>query len=71
MPFNESQYANNFAKEKYDRLNIQVPKGQKAVIEGHWRSLGYKLLNSYVNEVIQKDMNKRSEGKSKNGQATD
>lgn len=71
MPFNESQYANNFAKEKYDRLNIQVPKGQKAVIERHWRSLGYKSLNSYVNEVIQKDMNKRSGGKSKNGQVTD
>lgn len=35
MAFNQSKYANDFAKQKYDRLNIQVPKGQKAVIEEH------------------------------------
>lgn len=28
MGFNQSKYANEFAKEKYDRLNIQVPKGK-------------------------------------------
>lgn len=56
MAFNQSEYANNYAKEKYDRLNIQVPKGQKAVIEAHWKRLGYKSLNSYVNELIQNDM---------------
>ena len=56
MAFNQSEYANNYAKEKYDRLNIQVPKGQKAVIEAHWKRLGYRSLNSYVNELIQNDM---------------
>ena len=33
--FNATKYKNEFTKEKYDRLNIQVPKGQKAVIEGN------------------------------------
>lgn len=56
MPFNQSKYANEFAKEKYDRLNIQVPKGQKLVIEEHWKSKGYKSLNAYVNDLIKKDM---------------
>ena len=56
MPFNQSKYANDFAKQNYDRLNIQVPKGQKAVIEEHWRNRGYKSLNAYVNELIKKDM---------------
>ena len=35
MGFNQSKYANEFAKEKYDRLNIQVPKGKKSIIEEH------------------------------------
>ena len=53
--FDSTKYKNDFAKEKYDRLNIQVPKGQKAVIEEHWRAKGYKSLNSYVNDLIKKD----------------
>ncbi len=56
MAFNQSKYANDFAKEKYDRLNIQVAKGQKAVIEAHWKAKGYKSLNSYVNDLIARDM---------------
>ena len=56
MAFNQSKYANEFAKEKYDRLNIQVPKGHKAIIEEHWKAKGYKSLNSYVNALIEQDM---------------
>ena len=34
MPeFNQSKYINEFAKEKYDRIIVQVPKGQKAIID--------------------------------------
>lgn len=56
MAFNQSEYANKFAKEKYDRLNIQVPKGLKAKIEQHWKAKGYKSLNSYINNLINRDM---------------
>ena len=45
-----------YNKENYDRLNIQVPKGQKAEIEKHWKAKGYKSLNAYANELIRKDM---------------
>ena len=54
--FNQSQYINEFIKEKYDTFKVQVPKGQKAIIEEHWRAKGYKSLNAYVNELIQRDM---------------
>lgn len=54
--FNQSKYIQQFQKEKYDRCIFNVPKGQKAVIEAHWKRLGYKSLNSYVNELIQNDM---------------
>lgn len=54
--FNQSKYANEFAKEKYDRLAIQVPKGYKEIIKTHWKKEGYNSLNEYVNKLIQKDM---------------
>lgn len=53
---NSTKYKNDFAKEKYDRLILNVPKGQKIIIEKHWRKLGYKSLNSYINTLIKKDM---------------
>lgn len=56
MGFNQSKYANEFAKEKYDRLNIQVPKGKKSIIEEHYKNKGYKSLNAYVNDLIYRDI---------------
>lgn len=60
MAYEKVKYNNEYNKQAYDRLNIQVPKGQKAVIETHWKSLGYKSLNAYVNALIQADMEKTS-----------
>lgn len=60
--YDKVKYNNEYNKQTYDRLNIQVPKGQKAVIEEHWRSKGYKSLNAYVNDLINKDMNRTEEG---------
>ena len=56
MSYNKVQYNNEYNKQAYDRLNIQVPKGQKAIIETHWKAKGYKSLNAYVNDLISKDM---------------
>lgn len=54
--FNKQKYDNNYAKNNYDRCIFNVPKGQKAVIEAHWKSKGFKSLNSYVNHLITADM---------------
>jgi hypothetical protein len=54
--FNSTKYKNEFAKEAYDRASINFPKGKKAVIESHWKAKGYKSLNSYVNALIDADM---------------
>ena len=64
MAFNQYKYQNEFNKEAYDRVSINFPKGQKAIIEEHWRTLGYKSLNAYVNDLIRKDMEKTREGES-------
>ena len=59
--FNQAKYIQEFQKEKYDRCIFNVPKGQKAVIETHWRAKGYKSLNAYVNDLITRDMERAGE----------
>lgn len=62
MSYDKVKYNNAFNKEAYDRASINFPKGQKALIEKHWKSKGYKSLNSYVNDLIAKDMEGAGEG---------
>lgn len=59
--FNKQKYDNQYAKENYDRCIFNVPKGQKAVIEAHWKAKGYKSLNAYVNDLITQDMERTEE----------
>lgn len=54
--FDKIKYNNEYIKNNYDRLNIQVPKGQKTVIVEHLKAKGYKSLNEYVNALIKADM---------------
>lgn len=54
--FNATKYKNDFNKEAYDRASINFPKGQKAVIETHYKARGYKSLNAYINDLIKQDM---------------
>lgn len=60
--FNQAKYIQQFQKEKYDRCIFNVPKGRKAVIEAHWKAKGYKSLNSYVNTLIDRDMEENGGG---------
>ena len=55
--FNEVKYKNDFAKEKYDRIIVNVPKGQKEIIENYRKNHGFSSLNQYINELIRRDMN--------------
>ncbi len=63
--FNQAKYIQQFQKEKYDRCIFNVPKGQKAIIEEHWRAKGYRSLNAYVNALIATDMANGGEGRGK------
>jgi predicted HicB family RNase H-like nuclease len=45
--------ANNRYNEKaYDRINIAVPKGKKAVIKAYAEKSG-ESINSYINKAIE------------------
>ena len=56
----KSDYDNKYAKENYDRVIVQVRKGQKALIEAHYREKGYKSMNSYITELIENDMRRNT-----------
>lgn len=44
-----------YLKEKVESFNIRVPKGQKIIIQEYAKKKG-KSLNSYVVDLINKDM---------------
>ena len=50
--FDATKYKNDFQKEKYDRIIVNVPKGQKQIIDESAKKLGYKSLNSFVVDAI-------------------
>ena len=57
MAFEQFKYQNKYNKEHYARLSVNVPIEKKEEIENHYRKKGYKYFNTYVNDLIQKDMN--------------
>ena len=52
---NSTDYKRKFNAEKYDRLEITVPKGKKAVIKDFAEKQN-KSVNGFVNEVIDEKM---------------
>lgn len=54
--FDATKYKNDFQKEKYDRIIVNVAKGQKKIIDQKAKELGYKSLNSFIVDLIYKQM---------------
>ena len=54
--FNKVAYDNAFIKEKYDRINFVVPKGEKEAIKSAAERAG-KSVNSYILEAVREKMN--------------
>lgn len=52
----KSNYDNQYAKEHYDRIILQVPKGEKDKIIKYGNRRGYKHLNAYILSVLYDDM---------------
>lgn len=55
--FDATKYKNDFQKEKYDRIIVNVPKGQKEIIDKIAKKQGYKSLNAFVVDAINSKMN--------------
>lgn len=52
----ETQYKNKHQKENYDRIIVEVDKGDKEKIDTYRKEKGYKSLNYYIKTLIKKDM---------------
>lgn len=50
-----TKYKNDFIKETYDRVNLTIPKGKKAIVTEYAKSKGLSL-NAYINKLIADDM---------------
>ena len=54
MPYREktdTQYKNDYAREKYDRIALQVPKGQRDEIRKQAENVG-ESLNAFIYKSI-------------------
>ena len=47
---------NEWINKAYDRINLTVPKGGKAVIQAHVDTHGHNSVNSFINEAINEKM---------------
>lgn len=55
--FNQIAYQNEYNKMNYDRIEIKVPKGKKAVIKEAATAAG-QSVNEFINQAIDERMGK-------------
>lgn len=55
--FNQIAYQNEFNKKNYDRIEIKVKKGKKAVIQEAAKIAG-QSVNEFINQAIDERMGK-------------
>ncbi|MEG2812960.1 MAG: toxin-antitoxin system HicB family antitoxin [Oscillospiraceae bacterium] len=60
MPYNESQKkaTKKYNQKAYDEIKLRIKKGEKEVIKAKAESKNLSL-NSYINQLIKNDMEKR------------
>lgn len=65
MPASKAQQkaVNKYMAANYDRINLTVPKGKKAVIQTHAEQQG-KSVNGFINEAIDEKMERDKDGES-------
>lgn len=55
--FNQIAYQNEYNKMNYDRIEVKVPKGKKAVIKEAAQAAG-QSVNEFINQAIDERMGK-------------
>ena len=59
-PFNKIEYNNSFIAQAYDRINLNVPKGEKDIIQAHAAERGEKV-NTFIKRAIKETMQRDKE----------
>ena len=53
--FNQIKYQNQYNKNKYDRITIMVPKGNKIILQEYAKQSNLSL-NAYINKLLAEKM---------------
>lgn len=60
MTFDKRKYDQEFVKKNYDRISLNVKKGDRAKIAEHAKQKGFDSLTEYIIELIKRDMNEEN-----------
>ena len=52
---------NEWIAQAYDRINLTVPKGDKALIQAHVDAHGHSSVNNFINAAIAEKMARENE----------
>lgn len=56
----QQKAVNKYVKEKYDRINVNMPKGKKEIVQEHASDHG-ESLNAFINRAIDEAMQRDKE----------
>lgn len=57
MGFDKKKYDNQFQKDNYDRIALNVKKGERDKIAEFAKNKGFNSITEYIKALIYKDMN--------------
>ena len=57
--FDQTAYKNKYNSEKYDRVNLTMPKGQKGIVQEKAAAAG-ESVNEYINRAIRERMEREN-----------
>lgn len=52
----DSKYKNKFTKENYDRFSFFMPKGSREKIQEYAKEHGYKSVNNFLQDCVNKSI---------------
>lgn len=58
--FNQIEYQNEFKRGKYDRMELVMAKGKKAIIKNSAMAAG-QSMSEYINQAIDERMEREKE----------
>lgn len=59
MTFKKSEYANNYAKENYYRIPVNVPKAWEIPIKARAKEYANGSISAYIKRLIEEDIKSR------------
>lgn len=60
VPKANQRAVNKYVKTNYDRINVTMPKGKKAVLQAHAEAHG-ESVNAFINRAIDEALERESE----------